>query len=172
MGSQVLALSLCNHGWLKESPLRMSWHCQGSHCGIGTDQWGSYWPTFNFCLFNHQKNDHTLLNGTNSPDEHRGKAEVAYLSATWRAQNGNKSIESNLLQPTGLLLLARYWEGSIWRWLLGARGRWENVGRGGLKKALMVCGWKRRKAGCSEWKSRGNWHTLGHHVILSQYFHF
>lgn len=79
----------------------------------------------------------------------RGKAEVADLSTTWRAQNGSKSIESNYLQLTWLLLLARYWEGSAWRWFLGARGRQENVGRGGLK-ALMVCGWERRKVGFSE----------------------
>jgi len=41
--------------------------CKGAHQGIGIDQMGSYQPPLNFCLFSHQENDCTLLNGTDSP---------------------------------------------------------------------------------------------------------
>lgn len=61
----ILALSLHIHGIIKGNLLRTC--CQDACQGIGTDRWGSYWLPFNFCLFNHQKNVHTLLNGTNSP---------------------------------------------------------------------------------------------------------
>lgn len=78
----------------------------GSHWGIGTVQWGSYWLPFNFCLFNHQEKAHTLLNGTNSPVEQSARQCSAALGAlgTHWVQPGEHKMGNHGVKPAAAYL--------------------------------------------------------------------
>lgn len=78
---------ILTHSWLTRREATkdlVMLRCQGARQGIGIDQWGSYQPPFNFCLFIHQKNDHTFLNGTDSPaGPSADQPQAPLLHALW-----------------------------------------------------------------------------------------